>query len=536
MNTTSSKKLTNAVLIVMLTTFLSRIIGFVREMLLPNMIGVGVETDAYLNAYMFPDLMYSLLMGGAIAAALIPILTGYIDTGNEEKGWYAVSTFINFVFIVMLILCVLGMIFAPYLMEILISGADKADTRVLATKLSRILFPSVAFLMLSGLLNGILNSHKRFAAAALGPIIYNVGNALSIYFLSPYGITKIAYGVMASSILYFLIQLSFTYKNLKYYKFGFFFNNNGSKGMFKLAIPSFISASVVQINIMVSTKFSNFFEDGRITAFKMADKTWQMPYGIFAVSLGIAILPTLSGLFANKKTKEFADLLIKSIKNVLVIVLPCALAFLIMNERIIRTIFQFTARFNENDVQITSHVLLFFSIALVTQSVVTILNRAFYASHDTKTPLYIGTVTIIINISVSYLLYKYSNMDVYGISLAYSLASVFNATLLMYFIKKKLKEIKMINLFIFLSKLLIPLIAMSLVVILMNQVSFDNSNSIFYSKVFDLVYLVIIAFVGALVYFATAVIIKIPEGIAVYNKICIKLKLQKLVINGNINK
>ena len=211
-------RLTYAVLIVMTSTLLSRLVGFVREMLLPNMLTVGVETDAYNNAFVLPDLMYSLLLGGAVSAALIPVLSGHIETDNEKEGWNAVSIFINTVFIIMFLLCIAGMVFSKELMGVLISGEGKDTTRELAANISRVLFPAIAFLMLSGILNGVLNSYKKFAAAALGPIIYNIGSVLSVYFLSPYGVEKIAYGILASSCIYFLTVLFFTFKKLRYYR------------------------------------------------------------------------------------------------------------------------------------------------------------------------------------------------------------------------------------------------------------------------------------------------------------------------------
>lgn len=525
-------RLTYAILIVMASTMLSRIVGFVREMLLPNMLSVGVQTDAYNNAFILPDLMYSLLLGGAISAALIPVLTGFIDTGNEKDGWQTISTFINTIFILMIVLCIAGVIFSNELMTLLISGDDKQETRDLAAGISRILFPSIAFLMLSGILNGVLNSYKKFAAAALGPIVYNIGSALSIYFLSPYGVEKIAYGVLASAVVYFLIVFAFSLRDLKYYKPVLRMRTENSKKLFALALPSFLSASVVQVNIMVSMKFANYFEEGRVTAFRLADRTWQMPYGIIAVSMGIAVLPTLSGVFANRDIQRFTQLITKSIKYLVTMILPCSVAFLIMNHRIVTALFRFSTNLNQSDVKVISNILFIFSAALMTQSLVAILNRAFYSMQETKIPLYTGAFTILLNIGLSYMFYKTTKLDINGIAIAYAASSFLNMILLTAVLKSRVKSISVSDLLKYTIRLLPPLCGMAGAILILDRMLPERINDVsLISKLSQAGSLLFISFAAALVYFFLIIFFKVPEGIDVFNKICRKLKIVKLVIN-----
>jgi putative peptidoglycan lipid II flippase len=531
---TGKNKLSNAVIIVMVSTLLSRIVGFVREMLLPNMLASRIATDAYNNAFIMPDLMYSLLLGGAISAAMIPVLSGYIDTDNEKEGWFAVSNFMNTVFILMVILCILGTVFSKELMYILISGQDKEETRMLAAGISRILFSSIAFLMLSGLLNGVLNSYRKFAAAALGPIIYNIGSALSIYFLSRYGVEMIAYGVLASSVIYFLTVFIFSYKYLKYYKPVITYRNRSANKLFRLAFPSFLSASVVQLNIIVSLKFANLFAEGRVTAFKLADRIWQMPYGIIAVSMGIALLPTLSGLYAKKEAGRFADLINTSFKYILTVILPCSIGFLVLNKKIVMTVIKFSKNLSATDVNVISGILLIFSVALITQSMIAILNRIFYSIQDTKVPFYSGAATIVINLGLSYLFYKTSDLDINGIALAYSISSLANMVILLAILKHKVREISFLPLVKFFVKLLPPLIGMTVVIFFMDRyITFEDKGISVVSKITQLGLLGSTALAGAIVYFTLIIVFRVPEGIGIYNKICIKLNLKRLVINVN---
>lgn len=516
------KKLSGAALIVMSSIIISRLTGFIREMLVPNMIGVNEVGDAYNLAFRFTGLMYDLLVGGAIAAALIPILTGYIAKNKEEEGWDVISTFINTVLIAMTIVCILGMIFAPWIVPKFAMGFKTEFQKTLTIDLTRILFPSVAFLMMAGLLNGVLNSYQRFAAAAYGPVIYNVGCALSILFLSKsnLGVRAVAFGVMTSAIIYFLFQLAFAIKNLKFYKFKLYLKSQGFIRLIKLAVPSLISSSIVQINVIISGSFASLFAAGSVTALNMADRTWQMPYGVFAQGMGIAMLPTLSASLAEGKLAEYRDTLMKGIKTVLFLTIPSGIGFIVLNQSIIRTIFKFTNKFNEEAVSLAGGILMLFSIALVTQSVVTVMNRAFYAANDTKTPLYSGSVTIIINILLSYAFLKLTTLGVAGMALSYSLASAANAFLLVFILNKKMKILSSSRFLSFIIKSGASSVVMGIVLFLTNWL-FDGIS---FTKFSQIVILTVQIFAGAAVYIYMALLLKSDEAVYVKNLLFKKIK------------
>ncbi|HEY9060464.1 MAG TPA: murein biosynthesis integral membrane protein MurJ [Pseudobacteroides sp.] len=519
MSPVQKKKLTKTAFIVMLSIVLSRITGFIREILIPNILGTNEVGDAYVIAFRITGLMYDLLVGGAIAAALIPVLSGYLARDEEEEGWKAVSTFINSVLILMVFTCVLGVIFAPQIVSFSNDVFDmKLKSLDLAVRLTRILFPSVAFLMLAGITNGILNSYNKFAAATYGPSIYNIGSALSILIFSRFGVEAVAVGVMASSILYFLFQLSFGLKNMRFYRPAFFWNHVGFKKMFSLSVPSLASSSIVQINIIITTFFVPFFGTGNVTAFQTADRIWQMPYGVFAQGMGIAMLPMLSANLAVGEIDQYKNTLLKGLKTVLLLTVPSAVALVVLNYPVI-SIFKLSKKFGDAAAVNAGNILMFFSIALITQSVVTVLNRAFYADNDAKTPLFIGVTTILLNILLSYLL-RHTSLGVAGMALAYSAASTLNACLLILILNRKMKGIYIKKLMIFTLKVVPSALLMGAVLFAINSfVKFSD-----FSKVIQFILLAVYIIVGVAVYFGAALILKIDEAQNAVSTIRIRMK------------
>ena len=511
MSTTGTGKLSSATIIVVSSIVISRITGFIREMLVPNMIGFNQFGDAYNLAFKITGLMYDLLVGGTIAAALIPVLASYIAKEDEKEGWKAIGTFINIVIVAGVLITVIGIVAAPFFIPKIAVGFSSAEQKELTVRITQILFPSVGFLMLAGLMNGILNSYHKFAASSYGPVVYNLGSALSILLLSSSksGIRAVAYGVMGSAVIYFAFQLFACRKNLKYYKFEFHLKHPGFLRLCRLAIPSMLSSSIVQVNVIISNLFVTLFPVGSVTAFNLADRTWQMPYGVFAQGIGIAMLPTLSAKIAKNQIKEFKDTLSRGLKMALLVLMPSAVGFVTLREPIIRTIFQFTSKVDENAVALAGNLLMFFSIALISQSIVTILNRAFYANNDSKTPLYIGVFTIIFNVGISFILYKTTSIGVSGMALAYSLASVLNAVLLIFLLGKKMQGIYLDKLLTFVGKIIPSTVAMGVLLLYLSNVVPPFVGS----KLVQLTVLFLEIALGAGVYFGLALLFKVEEAI-----------------------
>lgn len=522
----------SAAAVVMTALVVSRLTGFIRQTLVPSVIGSNELGDAYDFAFKITDLMFYLLVGGSIAAALIPVLTGYIAKKEEKDGWTAVSTFVNTMFLAMLTLVVLGIIFAPQIVPLLALGFSETQISLIVD-LTRILLPSVGIMMLAGMVNGILNAYHRFSAAAYGPSLYNVLCAFSIIFLSRISIQAIAVGVLCSALAYFLFQLAFALKNMKHYRVVIDYRHKGSRRMFRLAVPSLLSSSIAQVNVFITSMLTTLYPAGSVVALNIADRIWQTPYGIFAQGMGIAMLPTLSEHYAADKLDEFKRILIKGLNTVMLLTVPSAAALAVLAKPLIE-FFKFSAKFDSGSMATAQRILIFFTVALLAHSLLTILIRAFYAVNDTKTPLFTGIIEILINIGGAYLLYRFTDLGAGGMALSFSIAGVVNAVLLFFLINKKVNGLGLGNFLRFSIKAIVSAILMSAAILLLNHVLNLNGAMLNYEaaqagdiikvKLHELLVLGINAAVGIFVYFGAMILMKAEEAIDVFNSFKSKLR------------
>jgi len=518
LHNSKGNSIAGAAVIVMSSMVLSRLTGFIRETMLSWKVGLSWVQDAYIAAFTVPDLMYILLVGGTISAALVPFLSGCLEKKEEKEGWKAVSSFINTVFIGTVLLCILGVIFAPQIIPAVAPGFSEKSpqTRELAIGLTRILFPSVSFIMLAGICNGVLNSYKKFAAAAYGPSIYNIGCALSINFFAdtdPESMTKVAIGVAASAMLYFFVQLMFSLPKLKLYRFVIDIYDLGYQKLVKQAIPSLMSSSITQINVIISTAFVSLsIVEGSLAAFRNANTTWQLPYGIFAMGIGTAMLPTLSGKFAAQEYIEYKSILMKSLTSVLFFSVPSAIGFIILREPLVRAIFTWGGKFTQDNVPFVASILAMFSLAMISQSIVAIMNRAFYAKQDTKTPLFTGISSVLLNFGFGLGFYHFTNLGATGMALSYSIISTVNSILLLFLLNKKMKGIQLNKLLKFFLASIPATLMMGAILFLFEFLPIRLDT-----KALQLTYLIFEILLGAAVYTGMMIFMRSEEALYFLN-------------------
>ncbi len=427
----AAKKLTGAAGIIMFATFLSRITGFLRTLLITtNMLPKGYS-DEFLLAFTLPDLVYDLLAGGAIAAALIPILSSFIAKNKENIGWKAVSTFMNLSVIFMIVLEVVFFIFTDDLLGLLAAGYNEGSSgnKELLVKLTRILLLSAPFMMMAGQFNGILNSYKRFAVASFGPVIYNLCTILSIAVFGAKSAELTAWGVVIGAAIFFIIQLAGTMRHLTMYKPKLYLKSPAFRQLLALAVPSLLSSTIIEINIIISRGYATYLDQGMVTLLNSANRTWQLPLGIFAQSIGIALLPTLSEHYAAGNHSEFKGVLYKGLRVVFLLSLPTSLIMMILNQDIMRVLFKWGS-FSEYQVFFGGISLLAYSAALVFASMVALVTRAFYAVQDSKTPLICGLFGILANYLFNSFFRAYTGIGIAGPALSYAIASFVNMMLL----------------------------------------------------------------------------------------------------------
>ncbi|MEN8906298.1 MAG: murein biosynthesis integral membrane protein MurJ [Clostridiales bacterium] len=525
MNKSTNRLVANAAIIVTTALLMSKITAFLRTTMIPNVISNKTDLDAFYMSMSISDFMFNLLIGGAISSAIIPILSGYIAKKDEQQGWIAISTYINIMFIVVIIICIIGSIFASQIVNFTANNFS-IEQKLLTTDLTRILLISVLFFMLSGLINGILYSYKQFAAASFGPSIYNITAVLSIFVLKNHGVKAIAAGIAFSNFVYFIFQFSFSFKYfIKFYKFRFSLRDSGFKKLLFISIPLIISASVVQINIFTSTIFTGMLKTGSLTAYRNASETWQLPYGIFALGIGFAMLPSLSEKVALNQMNEYKILVNRSLKVVLLLNLPAVVTFIIINRSIISIIYKWS---NNINIVYTGQILLYFTIALLAQSFLSIIIRAFYALKDTKTPLITSSITIIINFGLCFLFLTYTNLDAAGMALSYSSTAVFNAFCLTFILHKKVDLIELKSFGVFISKLMFSSILMGTILYFTHKFSpYNYNNTIFSinSKFKELLWFIFEISLCGIIYISTVIILKVEEALYLKNIVLNKINL-----------
>lgn len=432
------KRVAKAAGMLMVAMILSRIIGYVRDMVIYARFGQNSFTDAYNAAFSIPDFLYYLLVGGALSSAFIPVFSSLIATKKEKEGWIVASTIFNIIIILMLFGIALGIIFAPALINILVPGFTPENME-LTVKMTRIMFVQTFFMALNGISMGILNSYQHFLAPAVGAVLYNLGIIIFGLILSPYiGIMGFAVGVVAGAILNFCVQLPALLKIGLRYRPIMDLRHPGVQKIATLILPVLIGLSVTHINLFVNQNLGSTLPEGMISALRAAQRIMQLPIGVFAIAIAVAVFPTLTGQAARGEEAEFKSTMSLGVRTIVFITLPSSIGLIALREPIVRLLFE-QGRFTPEDTQATAYALFFYCIGLFAYSAIQLLNRVFYSLQDTKTPVTVGILTIFINIGLNFLLIRYLAHG--GLALAYSLAGIVNMAGLLYILRKRIGSI-----------------------------------------------------------------------------------------------
>lgn len=444
METKQRRVLLETAMLLMITTVISRILGFIRDIFILNQFGQNRVTDAYNAAFSIPDFLYMLLVGGALSSAFIPIFSSYIATDREEEGWKVASIVFNWVIVFLGVGVLLGYIYTDKLIYLLVPGFDPAGLEM-TVKLTRIMFFQVLFMCFSGISMGILNSFKHFSAPAFGSCLYNVGIILGGLLLSMpierhfpgYGIAGFSIGVVIGAMLNFVVQIPALKKVGIRYHFSFDFRNPGVKQLLILMLPVLIGLSVSQINVFVNQNFASSLSEGMITALRTAQRMMQLPVGIFAIAIAVAIFPTLTTHAAREETDDFINTFSLGVRSVIFITVPAAVGLLVLRVPLIRLIFEHEGgAFTHAATLATAEALLFYAIGLFAYGVIHVQSRTFYALKNTAVPVAAAVIAIIVNIFFSYILVK--PMEQGGLALAYSISGIVNMALLFVMLRKKI--------------------------------------------------------------------------------------------------
>ncbi|MBN1892232.1 MAG: hypothetical protein JW780_05565, partial [Clostridiales bacterium] len=371
-NHSHEKGMALATFLVIIGLILSRSTGFIREMLVSSKFTDELQ-DSFAYAFLIPDYVYQLLVGGAIQAAITPSLSRSIRLNEERKGFRSVSIFISIAAVVMGVTVIAGIFLSETIYPLIFSNPDKRETVMIAARAARILFPQIFFMMLAAFSIGILNAYKKFTATAMGPAIYNVFVLLAIFLWggpSAQALYRSIIGIMFAALLYFVFQLTVGRKYLKAYRFKLDVKDSGFKSLFRLAIPILISSSIIQLNIIVIGYFASTFPELLQFSLRNASTLWQLPYGVFAVGVGTVMLPSLAGHFASGKSKNASELLSSSLRNALFMTVPMTGILLMMPGDIVTAVFRWNSNYTPDRIMNTSQLLLGYSAAVIIHTVI----------------------------------------------------------------------------------------------------------------------------------------------------------------------
>lgn len=424
----------------MLTMVVSRILGYARDVVIYSTFGQNSTTDAYNAAFSIPDFLYMLLVGGALSSALIPVLSSYIATDQDDDAWAVASVITNLVLVLMLLGIAFGLLFTPSLVYLLVPGL-KAEAIELTIQLTRIMFAQAFLMALSGISMGILNSHKHFTAPAVGSMLYNLMIIVVGWWLNKFfglGIMGFSIGVVVGAFFNFAVCVPPLIKVGMRYSVTFNINHPGVRKVLVLMAPVLIGLSVTHFNTFVTQNLASGLSEGMITALRMGQRLMQVPVGVFAIAVAVAVFPTLAQHSARKEMTEFKRTMSLGVRTVVFISLPAAVGLAVLRVPIVQTLYE-QYNFTHEDTLVTAQALLFYTIGLIGYSAQQVLNRVFYAIQDTWTPVLVGIVTIFLNILLSYLLI--GPLGHRGLALAYSAAGLFNMLALLVMLRPRLGSI-----------------------------------------------------------------------------------------------
>ena len=419
-------------------TMLSRVMGLIRDMVFTRLFGASVGTDAFLIAFKIPNFLRRLFGEGAFSQAFVPVLTEVKTKQGEEDVADLTAHVAGTLGTILFILTVIAIIASPILVMVFAPGfigqQEKLD---LTASMLRITFPYILFISLTALAAGVLNSYGRFAVPAFTPVLLNLSLIACAIWLAPHmeePVTALAWGVFIAGIVQLAFQFPFISKLglLRRPRWGW--RHSGVRKVVKLMLPGIFGSSVMQINLLFDVLIASFLITGSITWLYIADRMVELPLGVFGVALATVILPNLSQKHAEGDPENFSRMIDWALRWVLIIGLPAAVGLSVLATPIISTLFLY-GDFTEQDVHMASIALWAYSFGLLGFIMVKVLAPGYFARQDTKTPVKIGILAMVVNMVCNVIfVFGMIKLDIPGVhaglALATTASSFFNAILL----------------------------------------------------------------------------------------------------------
>jgi len=478
-------------------TLISRILGYVRDILIAIFLGTSLFADAFFVAFRLPNTFRRLFAEGTFNAAFIPSYAGELAKNKTEADSFAKNVF-NLLFIILLFFVLVAEIFMPQLIFLIAPGFYKDPEKFkLAVDLSRITFPFLFFICLASFFGAILNSYNKFAVAAAAPIILNVILIGSLFFSQWINISDVlilSYAVSLAGFLQLIVLLFFVRKNFKPILSIKIKIDEQTKFFFRKLLPSIFSSGVTQINILVGTIIASF-QAGAVSYLYYADRVYPINLAVAGIAVGTVMLPELSKYIKNNNYEKATNLQNRALELCLFLSIPAAIALILASEEIITSLFGYGS-FNIESVNNTAIALTFFAFGVPAFSILKIFSNFFFARNNTKLPFYLSVVSVTINIIISVSLFNRFGFVI--IPIATSISSWVNVFMHYYFIKKR-------DLYIFDNKFIHKFPRMILSVVVMGIVLYlllgFFSDKFAYNESWKFIYLFIIVIISLVSYF-----------------------------------
>lgn len=497
-----SRRLVQAATLVMFLFVTSRLLGLIRDIVITRQFGTSREYEAYLAAFRIPDLIFNIVASGALGSAFIPVFSSLISRENSHRAWRLASNVINLVLVLTTAMGVLAAIFAPQIVSSTVAVGFAPGAQVLTANLMRLMLLTPIVFGVSGIVSGILNSHHHFILPAVAPVMYNLGIICGALFLAPmpsFGVYGLALGVVAGAILHLAVQIPWLIRARMPYSMGLGLSDGAVRSVIRLMLPRTIGIAAVQINFLVNTVLASTLPEGRLAALSIAFALILLPEGVIAQSIATVLFPTFSQLEARGERTALRDAFSTSFRVILFLTIPASVGLILLRFPIIQLLYQ-RGEFTVDSTAQTAFALQFYAVALFAHSGLEILTRAFYALHDTATPVKVGAASIGLNIILSLILL--GPLAQGGLALANSLATTLEMLTLLFLLRSRLGGIDGTRLMTSVVKIILASTAMGLAIIFVMQNTPDAHAWIIAAAGVS---------IGLAVFFGTAMLLKSEE-------------------------
>lgn len=437
------RNITKAAGLMSIATFISRILGYAKDMILAVFFGATGLSDTFFVAFRIPNLLRELFAEGSMSSAVIPVLTEHQTKYGDEEAKRLVRIIFTSITIFVGLICVLGIIFAPAIVTAIAPGfLNMPDKFSLTVLLTRLMFPFLLFISLAAIVMGALNTRRIFFTPAVAPAMLNITIIAAVLLLAPgmeQPIIAVAIGVAIGGLVQFAFQLPSFFKNGYSLTPQYDFRHPGLKKISILILPATMGMAVAQINIFISTILASYLAEGSITYLYYSMRLIQFPIGIFGVAMGMAVLPTLSEHAVKGDFDSLRSDFSFALRLLFFMTIPAMAGLIALREPIVNMLFQ-RGKFDYAATIGTSQALLFYSLGIWAMVGVRIVTVSFYSMQDTRTPVKVAVIALLTNIILS--LIFLGPLQHSGLALANAIASSVNFTALFFMLRKKLGRVE----------------------------------------------------------------------------------------------